>query len=115
MLCVDYRKLNSVFHGDQWPLPKVNEILEDMKGSSVFTTIDLFQGFWRIKMDEVCKEKAAFICRYGTCQFEIMPFGFMNSQATFQRMMDWILLRLINVRCYVDDVVIFSGNEEEHL
>ena len=57
--CVDYRKLNSVIHADRWPLPRVDEILDDMKGSSVFTTMDLFQGYWKIKMDEACKEKAA--------------------------------------------------------
>ena len=66
-------------------------------------------------MDEVCKEKAAFICRYRTFQFEVMLFGLMNSQATFQRMMDRILLMVNNARYYVDEVVIFSGNEKEHL
>ena len=66
-------------------------------------------------MDEAYKEKAAFICRYGNFQFEVTPFGLMNSQATFQRMMGRILLRVNNVRYYVDDVVIFSGNEEEHI
>ncbi len=65
-------------------------------------------------MDETCKEKAAFICRYRTFQFAMMPFGLMNSQPTFQRTMDRILLNVENVRCYVDDVVIFSKNTEEH-
>ncbi len=63
-------------------------------------------------MDETDKEKAAFICRYGTFQFEVMPFGLMNSQALFQRMMDRILVNVGNVRCYVDGV--FSKNTEEH-
>ena len=102
-------------HADRWPLPRVDEILDEMKGSNVFITIDLFQGYGQIKMDEVCKNKAAFICRYDTFQFEVMPFTLMNFQATFGRMMDRILLRVNNVRCYVEDVVIFSGNEEEHL
>ena len=66
-------------------------------------------------MDEAYKEKAAFICRYSTFQFEFMPFDLMNSQATFQQMTDRILLRVNNFRCDVDDLVIFSGNEEEHL
>ncbi len=77
--CVENRKLNSVMHADRWPLPQVDELLGDMRGSSVFTTIDLFQGYWQIKMDETCKEEAALICRYGTFQFEVMPFGLMNS------------------------------------
>ena len=113
--CVDYRKLNSVVRAERWPLRRVDEILDGMKGSSVFTTIDLFKVYWQIKMDEACKEKAAFICQHGTFQFEVLPFGLINSQATFQRMMERILLRVNNVRCYVDDVVIFPGNEEEQL
>ncbi len=92
----------------------MDEILDDMRGSSVFTTIDLFQGYWQIKMDETCQEKAAFICRYATFQFEGMTFGLMNSQATFQGMIHRILLNVDNVRCYVDDVVIFFKNTEEH-
>ncbi len=111
--CVNYRKLNSILHADRWTLPRVDEILDDMRGSSVFTTIDLFQGYWQIKMDETCKEKAAFICTYGNLQFEVMPFELMNSQVTFQRMMDRVLLKFDNVRCYVDDVIV-SKNIEEH-
>ncbi len=52
---VDYRKLNSMMHADRWPFPRVDEILDDMRGSSVFTTTDLFQGYWQIKMDETSK------------------------------------------------------------
>ena len=85
-----------------------------MRRSSVFTTIDLFQGYWEIKMGEACKEQTEFICRYGTYQYEAMTFRLKNSQATFQRAMDRILLKVGNVRCFVDDVVIFSKNAEEH-
>ena len=67
--------LNSIMPGDRWPLPRVDEILDDMRGSSVFTKIDIFQGYWQIKMDETCKEKAVFICRYGTFQLEVIPFS----------------------------------------
>lgn len=56
-----------------------------------------------------------FMCRYGTFQFEVMPFGLMNSGATFQRMMDTILANVSNVKCYIDDVVIHSATEEEHI
>ena len=95
--CVDHRKLNSVMHADRWLLPRVGEILDDKRGSSVFTAIDLFQGYWQIKMDKTCEEKAEFICRYGMFQFEVILFGLMNSQATFHRMMDRILPKVDNV------------------
>ena len=84
---------------DRWPLPRIDEIIDDMRRSAVFTTTDIFERYWQIKMNEACKEKAAFICRYGTFQFEVMPFGQMSSEATFQRMMDRILLNIDNVRC----------------
>ena len=113
--CVDYRRLNAVMKRDRWPMPRVDEIFDEINGSKIFTTIDLFQGYWQIKMDEACKEKTTFICRYGTYQFEVMPMGLMNSGATFQRMMDTILVNVSNVKCYIDDVVIHSATMEEHM
>ncbi len=68
--CLDYRELTCVSHADRWLLPRVDQILEDMRGSSVSPTIDLFQRYWQRKMDETCEEKAAFICRYGKFIFE---------------------------------------------
>ncbi len=64
---------------DRWPLPRADEIIEDLAGSTVFSTVGLFSGFWQIKMDDACKEKTTFVCKYGTYQFEVMPFGLMNA------------------------------------
>ena len=100
------RILNSVLHANGWPLPPVDEIRNYMRGSSVFTTIDLFQGYSLVKIDESCKEKAAFICRYENFQFEVMPFGLSNSQAIFQRNIGRVFLKVDDVRCYVDHLVI---------
>ena len=94
---------------------RVDEIFDEINGSKVLTTIDLFQRYWQIKMDEMCKEKTTFVCRYGTYQFEMMPFGLVNSGVTFQRMMNNILASVINVKCYIDDVVIHSATEEERI
>ena len=73
--CIDLRKLNAVMKSGKWPVPCVEGIFDDLRGSSIFTTLDLFQGYWQIKMDETCKEKTTFICIFGTYQFEVMPFG----------------------------------------
>ena len=100
---------------DKWPVPCVEKIFDDLRGSSIFTTLDLFQGYWQIKMDETCKEKTTFVCKFGTYQFEVMPFGLKNSGGTFQRMMDNILVNESNVKCYVDDVVIHSDTAESHV
>ena len=63
-------------------------------------------------MEENCKEKTTFICRYGTYQFEVMPFGLMNAPFTFQRMMDQVFQNLGFVRVYLDDVVVYSSDKE---
>ena len=82
--CVDYRQLNRVMKGDRWPIPLIQEIFDELKGSKVFTTLDLFSGYWQILMCDCCAEKTTFVCRYGTYQFQVMPFGLMNAPATFQ-------------------------------
>ena len=113
--CIDFRKSNAVMKSDKWPVPCVKEIVDDLRGSSVFSTLDLFQGYWQIKIDETCKEKTNFICKFGKYQFEVMSFGLKNSAAKFQRMMDNVLANVSNVKCYVDDVVIHSATEESHV
>ena len=112
--CIDFRKLNAVMKRYKWPVPYVEEIFHYLRGSSIFTTLDLFQGHWQIKVDETCKEKTTFVCKFGTYQFEVMPFGLKNSGATFQKMMDNILVNVSNVKCYFDDVVIDSATAESH-
>lgn len=67
--CVDYRALNLVMKADRWPLPKVQEIFDDLGDSSFFTTLDLFTGYWQVRMDDHCKEKTNFVCRFGNFVF----------------------------------------------
>lgn len=113
--CVDYRVLNQRMKADRFPLPKIQEIFDELIGGKVFTTLDLFSGYWQIRLSEACKEKTTFVCRFGTFQFEVMPFGLMNAPSTFQRMMTAILSDLPFVRVYLDDVVIFSPDLEGHM
>ena len=93
--CIDFRKLNAMMNSDIWPVPSVEEIFDDLRSSIFFSTLDLLQGYLQIEMDEICKEKATFICKFGTYKFEVMPFGLKNSDATLQRMMDNIWLTLL--------------------
>ena len=85
---IDFLKFNAVMKRNKWPVPSVEDIFDDLGGSRIFITLDLFQGHWKIKMDETCKEKTNFIMKFGTYQFEFMLFGLKNSGATFQRMME---------------------------
>ncbi len=113
--CADYRRQNSVKVADRWPSPQVDNIIDDMCGNVVFRTIDLFQGIGKITIGKTCKDKQVFICRYGSFQFEIIPFVLISAQEQFQRKMIRTLFNVENVRCYVDDVVIFSKDKEDHL
>ena len=113
--CIDFRNLNAVMKSGKWPVPCVEEIFYDLRGTTIFTTLDLYQGYWQIKMDEACKEKTTFICKCGTHQFEVMLFGLKNSGATFQRMMENILVNVNNVKCYVDYAVIHSAAAYSHI
>ncbi len=113
--CIEYRKFNGVMKRDRWPLSLTDEIFDEVKGSTVFTTLDLFQGYWQLKMHDSCKDLTTFIYRYGTFQFEVMPFNLKNSGATFQRMMNNLLANFSNVECYVDEVIVHSATMEEHI
>ena len=100
---------------DKWPVPCAEEIFDDLKGSCIFSTLDLFQGYWQIKMHDSCKEKTTFICKFGTYQFEVMPFGLKNSGATLQIMMFNILVNVTNVKCHFDDVIINSATAKSNV
>ena len=113
--CVDYLLLNSKMKPDKWPLPKIEGIFDDLEGSKVFSTLDLFSGYWQVRMAEECKEKTTFVCRYGTFQFELMLFGLTNAPSTFQRMMDYVFPDIPFVHVYLDDVVVFSDSMSSHV
>ena len=114
--CIDKRKLNQVTKRDVYPLPRCDEILEAMSGAAFFTRLDLVRGYWQIDVDESSREKTAFSTPEGQFQFKRMPFGLTNGQASFQRAMNSILHGLNWKDClvYLDDVIIFAKNLEEH-
>ncbi len=113
--CIDYRELNTVMKRDRWPLQLIDEISDEVKGSTFFTTLELFQGYWQIKIHESSKEMTHFICRYGTFQFEVMLIGLKNSGATFQRMMDSLLANASNAKCYMEDVIDHWATMEKYI
>ena len=85
------------------------------KRYSFFSTVNLFQCYWKIKIDETCKQKINFIFKFSTSQFEFIPFGWKNLGATFQTVMFNVFVNVTNVKCYVDDVVIHSATDESHI
>ena len=119
--CVDYQGLNSVTKKDNFPLPRIDDLLDQIGESRYFSTLDLASGYWQIAMDPNSREKTAFITHSGLYEFLVMPFGLCNAPSAFQRLMNRVLCGLnpedgpMFVAVYLDDVLIFSRTMEEHL
>ena len=116
-LCVDYRKLNNVTKRDHYPLPRIDDMLETLQGSQWFASLDLASGFWQVELEPKDREKTTFITRFGTYEFNVMPFGLCNAPATFQRLMDTVLRDILwqYAIVYVDDINIGSKSFDDHL
>ena len=114
---MDYRRINAVTKKDVYPLPRVDDILDTLVKAKFFSTLDLVSGYWQIEMDPATRDKSAFTTHCGLFEFLRMPFGLCNSPATFQRLMQAILVGLERKICYVylDDILIFSETWQEHL
>ena len=115
--CVDYRKVNSVTVKDRWPLPRVQDIFDQMGGASVFSTMDMRSGYWQVPLAPKDIQKTAFVCHRGMFEFVRVPFGLCNAPSHYQRVMTQVLGKYIGkfVHVFLDDVVVYSANEEEHL
>ena len=112
--CIDYRVLNSVTKPDVFPLPRINDLLDQLGKSKYYTTLDLASGYWQIKVNANSQEKTAFTTHQGLFEFRVMPFGVMNAPAVFQRLMQRVLSGLQFISVYLDDVIVYSETLEEH-
>lgn len=115
-MVVDFRKLNAITIADRYPIPEVGEVLSRLGGNKYFTVIDLKSGFHQIPLRKQDIEKTAFSVNNGKFEFTRLPFGLKNAPSIFQRALDDILRDYIGKTCYVyiDDIVIFSKDEQSH-
>jgi hypothetical protein len=116
-MCVDYRGLNDVTVKNRCPIPNIEEMRERVIGATVFTKMDLRDAFYNLRVKEKDSHKTAFRCRYGHFEFRVVPMGLSNSPAVFSAMMNGIFGPHIDdfVITYLDDLVIYSKTEAEHL
>ena len=116
--CIDFRRLNERTRKDSYPLPRIREVLDSLVGAGFFSCLDLKSGFWQAEMDEASRPYTAFtVGNMGFYECNRMPFGLSNAPATFQRLMQNCLREYNMEFCliYLDDVIVFSKTEEEHL
>src|SRR3954463_4133125 len=115
-LVQDYRPINQATIQNKYPLPRINDLYDQLAGSTVFSKVELRLGYHQIRVRDVDIPKTAFITRYGSYEYTVMSFGLTNAPATFSRLMKYIFMEYLDkfVVVYLDDILIYSKNEEEH-
>ncbi|KAG0439465.1 Retrovirus-related Pol polyprotein from transposon [Dictyocoela muelleri] len=115
--CIDYRLLNKITIKKEYPMPMIEESINELKNSSVYSTLDLKSGYHQLKIKNEDRHKTAFLTKRGIFEWKSMPFGLVNAPFTFQRVMNKVcenfLYKFLIV--YLDDIIIFSESPEEHI
>jgi hypothetical protein len=115
-MCMDYRSLNEVTIKNKYPLPRIEDLFDQMRGACVFSKIDLRSGYHQLKIRESDIPKTAFRTRYGLYEYTVMSFGLTNAPAYFMYLMNKVFMEYLDkfVVVFIDDILVFSKNEEEH-
>jgi hypothetical protein len=115
-MCIDYRSLNKATIKNKYPLPRMEDLFDQMKGPSVFLKIDLRSGYHQLKIQESNIPKTTFRTRYGLYEYTVMSFGLTNVSAYFMYLMNKVFMEYLDkfVVVFINDILIFSKTKEEH-
>ena len=116
-MCIDYQELNKVTIKNKYLLPWIDDLMDQVRGSKVFSKLDLASGYHQMRVVEDSVPMTAFRTRYGSYEFPVMPFGLSNAPAYFMDLMNWIFSECLNkyVIVFIDDILVYSPDEASHV
>ncbi|MCP4254324.1 MAG: DDE-type integrase/transposase/recombinase, partial [Candidatus Scalindua sp.] len=113
--CIDYRQVNRVTKTDTFPLPRIDDCIDQVGTSKYITKIDLMKGYWQVPLSPRAREISCFVANNQAFCCEVMPYGMKNAPATFQRLMNQLTHGIPGCVVYIDDILLFSHAWEDHL